>query len=78
MKTAISIDNGIYWNAEDAAVQLGLTRSKLYTLAVEEYLQNHHPDAVTGQLNRYYNSRKAVLDDDIKQITYELFSREDW
>jgi hypothetical protein len=78
MKTAISIDNGIYWDAEDAAAQLGLTRSKLYTLAVEEYVRNHQTDAVTERLNHYYKDHKAVLDEDIKQAACELFSQEDW
>jgi hypothetical protein len=78
MKTAISINDRIYRNAEDAAVQMGLTRSKLYTLAIEEYLHNHEAGAITGRLNQYYKDHKTVLDDDIKQAAYELFSREDW
>jgi antitoxin component of RelBE/YafQ-DinJ toxin-antitoxin module len=78
MKTAISIDDRIYRNAEDAVVRMGLTRSKLYTLAIEEYLHNHEADTITERLNQYYKDHKTVLDDDIKQAAYELFSREDW
>jgi hypothetical protein len=78
MKTAISIDEVIYRDAEGAAAELGLTRSRLYTLAIEEYLRNHRSDTITERLNQYYQDYKAVLDDDIKQATYNLFSREDW
>jgi hypothetical protein len=78
MKTAISIDDRIYRHAEDAAAQMGLTRSRLYALAIEEYLYNHQADAITEQLNEYYKNHKAVLEDDIKQAAYDLFSREDW
>jgi antitoxin component of RelBE/YafQ-DinJ toxin-antitoxin module len=78
MKTAVSIDDRIYRHAEDTAARMGLTRSKLYTLAVEEYLHNHQADAVTERLNQYYKDHKVLLDDDIKQAAYELFSREEW
>jgi hypothetical protein len=57
---------------------MGLSRSRLYTLALEEYLQNHKDDSVMERLNHYYTSHKAVLDDDVKQTAYTLFSREDW
>jgi hypothetical protein len=43
MKAAISIDDQIYRTAEYAAGQLGLTRSRLYTLAMEEYVRNIAP-----------------------------------
>jgi hypothetical protein len=78
MKTAISIDDGVYRNAEDAASRVGLSRSRFYTLAIEEYLYNHQTDIITGRLNQYYKDHKAVLEDDIKQAAYELFAREDW
>jgi hypothetical protein len=78
MKTAISID-GVTWSAaEAAAAELGLTRSRLYTLAVDEYLRNHRPDAVTERLNRYYQDHKAALDGDLQQAACELFAGEDW
>jgi hypothetical protein len=78
MKTAISIDELIYHKAEEAAAELGLTRSRLYTLAVDEYLQNHHPGLITERLNRYYKDRRAEIDEDIQQATYNLFAEEDW
>jgi hypothetical protein len=78
MKTAISIDEMVYENAEETAGEMGLSRSRLYTLALEEYLQNHKGDAVMERLNRYYTDHKAVLDDDVKQAAYALFSQEDW
>jgi antitoxin component of RelBE/YafQ-DinJ toxin-antitoxin module len=78
MKTAISIDETIYREAEGAATEMGLSRSRLYTLAVQEFIRNHRSDTITEQLNQYYRDHKAVLDDDIKQAAYELLSQEDW
>jgi metal-responsive CopG/Arc/MetJ family transcriptional regulator len=78
MKTAISIDETVYQEAEGAASEMGVSRSRLYTLALEEYIKNHRSDTVTERLNQYYTNRKAVLDDDVKQAVYALFSGEDW
>jgi hypothetical protein len=78
MKTAISINETIFHEAEDAAAEMKLSRSGLYTLAVEEYIRNHRSAIITERLNQYYSGHKAVLDDDIKQAAYALFAGEDW
>jgi antitoxin component of RelBE/YafQ-DinJ toxin-antitoxin module len=78
MKTAISIDEAVFYGAENAAAKMGLSRSRLYTLAVEEYIKNHRSDTVTERLNQYYKKHKTVLDDDVKQAAYALFVKEDW
>jgi hypothetical protein len=78
MKTAISIDEATYHNAEEAAAGLGLTRSKFYALALDAYLKKLRDDAITEQLNRYYKDHKAAFDEDIQQATYTLFAKEDW
>jgi hypothetical protein len=77
MKTAISIDDGVYRNAEHAAAQLGLSRSSLYTLAVEEYLRNHSPGMLLERLDKVY-SENSKLDEDIEEAQFRLFSGEDW
>jgi hypothetical protein len=46
--------------------------------AIEEYLRNHRSDTITERLNQYYQDHEAVLDNDIKQAVYNMFSREDW
>ncbi|WP_010256294.1 hypothetical protein [Treponema primitia] len=78
MKTAISIEDRVYSVAEDAADRMGLTRSKLYTLAIEEYLRNHSPDILLKQLNEVYGRENSTLDDDIQQTQSALFAGEDW
>jgi antitoxin component of RelBE/YafQ-DinJ toxin-antitoxin module len=78
MKTAISIDEVVFSNAENAASEMGLSRSRFYALAVEEYIKNHRSDTITEQLNHYYKNHKTVLDDDVKQAAYALFAGEDW
>jgi metal-responsive CopG/Arc/MetJ family transcriptional regulator len=78
MKTAISIETSVYEEAESATRQMGVSRSKLYTLAIHEYVQNHNPEIVTDRLNRIYGKQEAVIDGDIMQAQFVLLSGEDW
>jgi metal-responsive CopG/Arc/MetJ family transcriptional regulator len=78
MKTAISIDEGVYTEAEDTARELGLSRSKLYSLAIEEYIQNHKPDMVMERLNEVYGKSNPEMDNDLKNTQLDLLSRAEW
>ena len=78
MKTAISIDKNLFNAAERFSRTSGLSRSKLYCTALDEYIQNHSPDIITEKLNNYYNNHASRLDDDLKGAVYNVFAREDW
>ena len=78
MKTAISIDDELFYNAEDFSRTAGLSRSRLYCTAINEYIQNHSPDLVTEKLNSYYGNRDSKIDDDLKAAAHRLFAGEDW
>jgi len=52
MKTAISIPDKVYAEAERLARRLKKSRSQVYAEAVTEYLARHDPDAVTDAMNR--------------------------
>lgn len=52
MKTAISISDALFREAEKLARRLKKSRSQLYGEAMTEYLRRHDPEAVTEMLNR--------------------------
>ncbi len=54
MKTAISVEDVLIEQADDAARDLGLSRSGLIAEALREYLQRRRQSRVSGQLNRVY------------------------
>ena len=60
------------------AKELGLSRSKLYSLAILEFIQTHKPGAITAKLNEVYNKNNSKLEDDIDQANYDPLSDEDW
>lgn len=51
MKTAISIPDDVFADAERLARDLGKSRSRLYGDAVREYVARHSADSVTEALN---------------------------
>lgn len=51
MKTAISVPDEVFEEAERAAESRGWTRSRLYTRALSEYLERQSSDPVTAALN---------------------------
>lgn len=51
MKTAISIPDDVFSDAERLARELNQSRSQLYSRAVREYVARHSSDSVTAALD---------------------------
>jgi hypothetical protein len=51
VKTAVSIPDQLFADAESAARRLGLSRSKLYARALEQFLAQQETDPITARLN---------------------------
>lgn len=51
MKTAISVPDDVFREADRAAEQLGWSRSQLYTRAMSEFLERRGVDPVTAALD---------------------------
>lgn len=64
MKTAISIPDEVFEQAERAAKRLGLSRSELFTRAVKEFLGTRLQANITAS----YDSAFADGDDDLDQV----------
>ncbi|MGH2834994.1 MAG: hypothetical protein ACRDK4_13985 [Solirubrobacteraceae bacterium] len=52
MKTAISIPDETFERAECRARELGVSRSQLYSTAVEKWLDNHDSRHLTEQIDQ--------------------------
>ena len=60
MKTAISVPDEVFEQAERLARRQGRSRSEFYSAAVREYVARHAPDDVTDAIDRVV----AVLGDE--------------
>jgi len=55
MKTAISISDTLFEKAEKTARYMGIPRSKLYVLALEDYIARNNGEMITEKLNEVYS-----------------------
>ena len=54
MKTAISLSDSLYEKAEETASYMGIPRSKLFALALEEYISRYNGTMITEKINKVY------------------------
>ena len=55
MKTAISISDTLFEEAEKTARYMGIPRSKLYVIALEDYISRNNGEMITNKLNEVYS-----------------------
>ena len=78
MKTAISIPDDVFSRAEKFASRRKMTRSALFTVAVDEYIQLHRDDEVTKKLDEVYADEDSSLDPVFARLQSLSLPREDW
>ena len=61
MKTAISIPDSLFTDAEITAKQLGLARSQLYAKAIKEFIEHHNKDQITKKLDSIHQTKFGIL-----------------
>ena len=78
MKTAISIPDEIFTEAERLRRKLGKSRSALYAEAVRQYLVNNDPDDITERLNRLAD---VFENEDLAfshELSWRILKRVEW
>jgi metal-responsive CopG/Arc/MetJ family transcriptional regulator len=78
MKTAISLPDAIFEEAERLARRLKKTRSQLYREAVTEYLARRDPDAVTEAMNRVADQVQTRPEAWLSEAARRLLERSEW
>jgi bisphosphoglycerate-dependent phosphoglycerate mutase len=69
MKTAISLSDTLFEVAEQTAQYMGVPRSRLFVIAMEEYLSRHNGEMITQKLNEVYGK---MGEDDYKEFERDL------
>jgi metal-responsive CopG/Arc/MetJ family transcriptional regulator len=78
MKTAISLPNSIFEEAESLAKHLGLSRSELYTEALKAYLKKYSREQRLITLNQVYAEEFSKPDPVLTQMQWMSLPREEW
>lgn len=80
MKTAISIPDAVFEEAERLARQRGLSRSELYATAVAEYVRSQKVLGVRERLDAIYGAHpeESELDAVTRALQRRSLSNETW
>lgn len=78
IKTAISIPDDVFEDADALAERLGVSRSWLYASAVAEYVAKHQDATVTARLNAVYANQESRLDPDVRKAQQRTAQRAGW
>lgn len=78
MKTAISLPDSVFEAAEVLAQQLGVSRSELYTKALQIYLEKYDRNQTLLKLNQVYSQESSELDPVMAKMQFTSLPHEDW
>ena len=71
MKTAVSLPDRLYEEAEKTAQAMGIPRSQLFAKALEEFIERHREENITERLNRVYPEAASDEFGDISDVGLE-------
>lgn len=78
MKTAISLPDPVFEEAETLAQHLGLSRSELYTKALQTYLKRYNRNHTLLKLNQVYSKESSELDPVMLKMQLRSLPHGDW
>lgn len=78
MKTAISVQDNLFKRAEKFARKRKISRSRLFSEAVEEYLDRREPDDITANLNEVYSTEGSAADPAVLQMALMSLPKDEW
>lgn len=81
VKTAISLDEGLLIKVNRLANDLHISRSKVFTLAVQDYLKKQENQSLLAQLNEAYGefpSEEEVISKSMHSKHKKIVEQESW
>ena len=78
MKTAVSLPDDLFEDADELARRTGRSRSELYATALREYLERHDEDRITSALNAVYATEDAKPDPFLTEAARRTLARDRW
>ena len=78
MKTAISIRDEVLKKAEKYVKKAKISRSQLYSDALEEYLERRSKEDLIAQINAVCEEVDTSLDPAVKKYQSRIINKEKW
>ncbi len=78
MKTAVSIPDDVFEDAERLALRLQTSRSKLYARALAEFVARHDDDRVTALMDEAVREAGGQRDTFVAEAARQSMQRAEW
>ena len=78
MKTAVSLPDDLFRQAEASARRLRVSRSQLYARAIADFLQRQDDSSVTERLNEIYSHWPAKVEAALNRAQLKSLPKETW
>jgi len=78
MKTAVSIPDDVFEEAERLAVRLQTSRSQLYARALTEFVARHDDDHVTAAMDKVVDEVGTEIDGFTREAGHQALRRVEW
>ena len=78
MKTAVSIPDDVFDEAERLARRMKKSRSQLFSNALTEYVARHAPDHVTEAMNEVCAEIGSEPDPFVSAASWRILERSEW
>ena len=78
MKTAVSVPDEVYAQAEELARRTGRTRSEIYSTALRDYLADHQPVPVTAAMDQALDAIDPEPDPFLDAAARETLAGAEW
>lgn len=78
MKTAVSIPNDVFEEAEQLAKRTNKSRSQVFADALREYLARHSSDEITDAMNRVITQVGVQPDEWLAKVSHRSLKRNEW
>jgi len=82
VKTAISLEENLFNQVKQLANDLHVSRSKLFTLAVKDYLKKQESKKILAQLNAVYcdppSKEEDVISKAMHKKQHKIVEQESW
>jgi metal-responsive CopG/Arc/MetJ family transcriptional regulator len=72
MKVSVSIPAALLRAADELAQRMGISRSRLLSVAIERFLQD---EAITAKINEVYAHESSELDPVLQSIQYRSLAK---
>lgn len=78
MKTAVSIPDEVFEEAERLASRLQTSRSELYARALAEFVARHDEDRITAAMDRVVDEVGTGTDDFAREAARQALGQVEW